>query len=103
MGSNFALGTVLVYAPLVFLGIEKWMDSGRIKILLAGLFLTCIYSYYFFFIMGILSAGYLCVRMLQRKRNPIPRLFLLAALSLAQTLTPLAGASWSPTRDKMDN
>lgn len=86
MGSNFALGTVLVYAPLVFLGIEKWMDSGRIKILLAGLFLTCIYSYYFFFIMGILSAGYLCVRMLQRKRNPIPRLFLLAALGLLVVL-----------------
>jgi len=86
MGSNFALGTVLVYAPLVFLGIEKWMDSGRLKLLIAGLFLTCIYSYYFFFIMGILSAGYLCVRMLQRKKNPIPRLFLLAALGLLVVL-----------------
>lgn len=80
MGNNFALGTILVYAPIIFLGIEKWLDTGKIKTLILGLFLTCIYSYYFFYVVGLLSAIYLCVRLHQRKEKLLQKLIKLAVI-----------------------
>lgn len=62
MGNNFALSTILVYTPLVFCGLEKWIKEKKYLLLLLGLFLTCIYSYYFFYILGIMSAVYLIIR-----------------------------------------
>ena len=82
MGSNFALGTILVYAPLILLGIEKWIDEKKIWTLFISLFLTCIYSYYFFYIMGLLSALYLIIRLIQRKYAFISKLVVLALLAL---------------------
>lgn len=75
MGSNLALGTILVYTPIVFLGIEKMIDEKKVVLLGIGLFFTCIYSYYFFYILGVLSGVYLCFRLVQKKRNPIKYLF----------------------------
>ena len=86
MGSNFALGTILVYAPLVFLGIEKWLDTGRLRMLFISLFLVCIYSYYFFYVTGILVVIYLCVRLYQRKNNFIPKLVILGIVAAAVIL-----------------
>ncbi len=86
MGSNFALGTILVYAPIVFLGVEKWLDTGKLRTLLLGLFLTCIYSYYFFFVLGLLTALYVCVRLYQRRINPIPKLFVLLGVAVVVIL-----------------
>lgn len=82
VGNNLALGTVLVYAPIVFLGIEKWLDIGRIRTLAVSLFLTCIYSYYFFYVLGIILILYVFVRTRQRKINPVPKLAVLAGVAL---------------------
>lgn len=59
MGGNLTLGTILVYAPLVFRGIENYINNGDRKLLLLSLFLVCIYSYYYFYIIGILSLIYM--------------------------------------------
>ena len=82
MGSNFALGTILVYVPIVCLGIEKWLDENKKGILLSGLFLTCICSYYFFFSLGLLIVVYLIVRAKQKKIKIMPKLFSLALIAL---------------------
>lgn len=62
MGGNLTLGTILVYAPLVFRGIENYINNGDRKLLLLSLFLVCIYSYYYFYIIGILSLIYMIYR-----------------------------------------
>lgn len=82
MGNNFALGTILVYTPLIFLGIEKWLDTGKKTTLTISLFLTCIYSYYFFYIVGIFSLMYLCIRIYQRKEKFFKNLMILAGIAL---------------------
>lgn len=69
MGSNLALGTVLVYFPLVLLEIEKFLDTGEKKKLIVMLFLLCIYSYYYFYVGGILSAGYMLIRCFNRHKS----------------------------------
>ena len=61
-GDFFALATIMVYFPLICLGIEKWLDGkGRI-LLVVSLFLTGIYSFYFYYQAGILAGVYLIVR-----------------------------------------
>lgn len=80
MGNNLAFGTILVYAPIVFLGVEKWLDTGRVRLLVFSLFLTCIYYYYFFFILGLLLVLYVCVRQRQRNENPLPKVAVLAGI-----------------------
>lgn len=82
MGNNFALGTILVYVPLVCLGIEKWLKEGTKKLLIISLFLTCIYSYYFFFCLGILLALYLLIRARQNRILGIPKLVSLAIIAV---------------------
>ena len=83
MGNNFALGTILVYVPLVCLGIEKWLNENKKGLLLLSLFLTCIYSYYFFFCFGLLTALYLAVRAKQKQIRVIPKLVSLALIAFA--------------------
>lgn len=68
LGSNLALGTIMVYFPLVFLGVEKRLQGLGNKFLISTLFLVCIYSYYFFYITGILVAGYVIIRSLKLKK-----------------------------------
>lgn len=82
MGNNFVLGTILVYAPLVLLGIERWINEGKIKLLVVSLFLTCIYSYYFFFAMGLFSAVYLVFRLCQKGKRWLKYLMLLAGVGI---------------------
>lgn len=82
MGNNFALGTILVYVPLVCLGIEKWLDENKKAILLISLFLICIYSYYFFFSFGLLSTLYLSVRAKQKHIRIIPKLVSFAIIAV---------------------
>ncbi len=82
IGNNFALGTVLVYGPIVFLGIEKWIDTGRVRTLIVSLFFTCIYSYYFFFVLGLLSVIYVCVRAYQKRKPLMPKLVTLAGIAV---------------------
>ena len=62
MGSNLALGTIMVYFPLLLLAIEKRLDFGNNSFLVVILFLTCIYSYYFYYVIGLLSIGYVVIR-----------------------------------------
>lgn len=68
-GSNFALGTVCVYFPLILLGIEKFLESGKKGLLVTFLVLTAVYSYYFFYISGILAAIYMVARLIMRGEN----------------------------------
>ena len=69
MGGNLALGTILVYAPLVFRGIETYASKKGKKLLVASLFLTCIYSYYYFYTIGIIAAIYLLFRCYKNKKE----------------------------------
>lgn len=62
MGGNLALGTILVYVPLVFRGIEVYIHSNKKGLLISSLFFVCIYSYYYFYIIGIMSVIYLILR-----------------------------------------
>jgi len=62
MGANLALGTVLVYMPIILLGIEKFLKCRNFSILLIGLLLLGIYSYYYFFVGGIISLFYNLIR-----------------------------------------
>ena len=61
--NNFALGTVCVYCPLFLLGIEHLLVRRGWKLALLSLLVTCLYSYYFFYISGLLCALYLAVRL----------------------------------------
>lgn len=61
-GNNFALGTICIYAPIVFLGIEKFLKENKIGVLIIALALTAIYSYYFYIGLGLVSAAYMVVR-----------------------------------------
>lgn len=69
MGSNLALGTILVYFPLILLGIEKLISEKKILILMISLLLTCSLSYYYFYISGILVVFYLIFRNVYQKNQ----------------------------------
>lgn len=69
MGSNLALGTVLVYFPLILLGIEKLIDEKKVLILIISLLLTCMLSYYFFYVSGILAVFYMIGRSIYQRKQ----------------------------------
>lgn len=91
VGVNVALGTILVYTPLVFLGIEKWLDGRRPWLLIVSLFLTCIYSVYYYYALGISAALYLALRLIQR-RQPRKLIGKMACLACFGLLAVLLGA-----------
>ena len=69
----------MVYFPLICLGIERWLDGKGRKLLLVSLFLTGIYSFYFYYQAGILAGVYLIVRYFIREsgvpmKDRMPRL-----------------------------
>lgn len=64
MGSNFALGTILVYIPLILLGIEKAISDNKFILLFVSLWLTCVSSYYFFYITVIAVILYTIIRLI---------------------------------------
>lgn len=53
MGSNFALGTILVYIPFILLGTDQLIKDKRIGVLFISLLFTCLYSYYYFYSVAI--------------------------------------------------
>ena len=63
MGSNLALGTILVYFPFVLLSIEKYICNKEWKALTVVYFLICIYSFYYFYVTFILSIIYYVFRL----------------------------------------
>lgn len=64
MGTNIGYVTVMVYLPLVLLGLEKWIKNNKKFILLfAMLVLTGLYWYYMFYAIGIICAVYVLIRM----------------------------------------
>lgn len=75
MGSNLALGTICVYLPLILLGTEKLMADNKVILLFASLFLTCVMSYYFFYVTAIGLAIYVLIRMYSSKTLNIKLLF----------------------------
>lgn len=77
MGSNLALGTVLVYFPLVMLGVEKKLLSNDGKTLFVSLLLICIYSYYFYYIVGMITFVYLILRCHQLNKSILKNTFCL--------------------------
>lgn len=64
MGNNFVLGTICVFCPLYLLGIERLLKENRFGLLLITLTATCLYSYYYFYISGIVCVIYLTIRFL---------------------------------------
>lgn len=90
--NNFALGTVCVYCPLYLLGIEHLLDKKGWHLAMFGLLATCLYSYYFFYVSGLLCAIYLVVRLLMRGTRGI-RQFIVPVLTLAAMGAVCAGLS----------
>lgn len=103
MGANLALGTVLVYFPIVLLGIERYLE-GRSKLtLIIALTLIGFLSPYYFYVSGLFSIIYLLVRCKMMKKNivrPILGLALCglvsAALSSPSLLTQISLGMSSP-------
>ena len=109
MGSNLALGTSLVYFPLVLLGVEKMLTENKKGGLLFALFLVAIYYYYYFFIIGILSLVYLIARLWMMKASPkqwrnavfsLAILGMISGLLSAFTILPQALLVFGGTRVK---
>lgn len=63
MGSNFALGTVLVYAPMALLGVEHLIRKDKAGLLIISLFLIGVQSYYYFYITSVGCSIFLFVRL----------------------------------------
>lgn len=81
MGTNLALGTVLVYMPLILLEIEKMLDSNIFRLqLIFPLFGVACLSFYCFFQVGILSAIYCIIRSCEKKKNILKSIGYLAIL-----------------------
>jgi uncharacterized membrane protein YfhO len=78
MGANLSLGTIMVYFPMVLLAIEKRLRNGNNKLLIVSLFLVAIYSYYHYYITGLLAVGYLIARCLTGNKNVIREVINLA-------------------------
>ena len=71
-GDFFQESPILLYFPLICLGIEKWLDEDKNTILIIGLFLNAIYTFYYYYIAGIVVFIYLWGRMSFRSdRNRI--------------------------------
>lgn len=65
MGSNFALGTIMVYLPIVLLVIEKYVNKHAHPIALFILFFLCsAYSYYYTYQLIIVIFFYIVFRMM---------------------------------------
>lgn len=62
MGVNLALGTVLVYLPLILLGVEHVVEGKRPWLLIVSLFLLSICSYYFLYITAFIAVLYAILR-----------------------------------------
>lgn len=85
--NNFALGTVCVYCPLYLLGIERGLAKKGWLVAFLSLLATALYSYYFFYISGILCVMYMLVRLLMLKgrnfRQFVEPIAILAGLGIA--------------------
>lgn len=85
MGSNFALGTILVYMPLILLGADLYIESGKKLTLFLGLFLTAMLSYYYFYNAAICLILYVLYKMIFEKKVTIKKIagfFLIGLLSI---------------------
>lgn len=80
--NNFALGTICVYCPLYLLGIEHLLVKKDWRLAFFSLLATCLYSYYFFYISGLLCAIYLVVRALMLGIKKARQIFLALAVLL---------------------
>lgn len=67
MGRNYVFSTVVVYLPLILLSIEIMLEKRKWLPLIGILFLTCIYFYYMFYIVGIICILYLVFRCAMKK------------------------------------
>lgn len=92
MGGNLSLGTIMVYAPLLFLGLEYYIKKNKKILLLISLLCICIYSYYYFYIIGIISIIYLGSKTYKNKRlffHKMLGLFLLSILVITTSAVAL--------------
>lgn len=69
MGNNLALGTILVYAPLALLGIERLINGNRKIMLVLSMAAVALLSFYYFYITCVLSGIYLFVRSMMKKSS----------------------------------
>ena len=69
MGYNFAIGTVLVYFPLVLKGVDDYLEKSSKKLLVFSLCLVGMLSFYLLFVTGALTFVYLVIRCIQQKKN----------------------------------
>ncbi len=77
MGSNLALGTIMVYFPLVLLGIDKLIKKKTIKFLIFSLSLVGLLSFYYLFLTAGLSCLYTVVKSVKEKKSIIKNLLYL--------------------------
>lgn len=74
MGGNFSLGTILVYFPIMLLGIDNLIKDGKIKLCIVIFILITVYSFYYMYISIILGGLYLVYRCIY-KFNKMQYLF----------------------------
>lgn len=104
MGSNLALGTILVIFPVILIGIEKLLNEQKITVLFFSLLLTCILSYYFFYVSGILTVIYLTARSVYEKKQCSRIIVYLMILAVtAAAVMGLAGCILLPQLDIVRN
>jgi uncharacterized membrane protein YfhO len=103
VGNNFALGTILVYFPLVCLGIEKWLHDDSIRLLAVSLFLIAVCNLYYFYITGLLTAVYIIYRTAWAKKLQKLPLYLLKLAELGLFAVLLSAFSLLPQLSLMTN
>ncbi|MDE7310446.1 MAG: YfhO family protein [Eubacterium sp.] len=104
MGSNLALGTILVIFPFILIGVEKLLKEKKIAVLLLSLFLTCMLSYYFFYVSGILVVIYLIARSIyEKKQCSTILIFLMVLAGTAVAVMGMAGGILLPQMDLVRN
>ena len=74
-GRNFVFSTIVIYLPLILLGIERYLSSKKKFLLILSLFLTAIYFYYFFYMIVIVVGIYVTVRYLQKNEFKLKSYF----------------------------
>ena len=85
MGSNLALGTILVYFPLVLLNLEKTLKNRCWGIIFVY-FLIAIYSFYYFYIICIVSIVYYSFRLYILNSLKFKRVLLLLSYMIIASL-----------------
>ncbi len=67
-GDFFTEYTILIYFPLICLGIERWLKKKKWSLFFVAVFLNAIFAFYYFFVAGIMATVYFLFRGIEKYR-----------------------------------